>query len=78
VEKIILYGEFDMTKKMELLSTTALGGLVAVHEEESNEKLIEEYGTKNPRALNQECDIDEMISVYEELGLVVLDLRYVD
>lgn len=78
MKKIVLHGEFDMTKKMELLSTTALSSLVAAREEESNGKLIEEPRIKNSRAVNQECDIDELISVHEELGLVVLDLRYVD
>lgn len=67
-----------MNKKTELLSTTALESLRAACEAVRGGEMIVAYPAKNSRNGNPDSKIDELISIYEELGLVVLDLRHVD
>lgn len=67
-----------MTQKTKLLSTTALESLMAARKAVRSGELIITYPDANSLNGNQDSKIDELISVYEELGLVVLDLRHVD
>ncbi len=67
-----------MNKKTKLLSTTALEGIMAARKAVRSGELIITYPDEKSLNGNQDSKIDELISVYEELGLVVLDLRNVD